>query len=327
MRIGIVIVYSLALLLLRAVDADELTAPLSDGVLYDGRVVCIFDDGTLAAWDAVSGQPDYDLAARLANPALSRLASDRARLWAVGGETLFLWDAEDGGWRASANVPRGDPMTLVVVDNQPALIYEKSVVLPTIGKSFKAPKLRGQLKIDYLRVLAIYASGHTLWIGTGQGEWGGHLVGLNVRNGRWRQYYDALHYVTGITSRNEDTLVVSWSMSHFTANTLIREHDRKAVPTRSYPQLKGSYFQAVAFSPFDDQLYGVEQNTVVAINDGEPTPIAELGKLAYDIEPDAIGVAPAVHSLIPVGKKTLLILHKHAAPFLLRGNTLSQLEW
>ena len=327
MRIIEAFVFSFVLLLSGASDSQDLTARLSDATVYDGRLVCLFEDGTVATWDAISGQPDYELASKLTNPMISLVASDAARLWAVDSQNLLLWDATNGGWQAAENLPISDPLTLVVVDRLPVVIYERSVELPTIGKSFKVPDLGGQLRIDSLRVLATYALGETLWVGTGQGEWGGHLVSLNIRNGKWRQYYDAGHYVTGISSSDENTLIVSWSMSHFMADTLIREHDKRGIPKHSYPELDDSYFQSVAFSQFDGQLYGVEQNTIVTIENGIPTPIAELGRLSYDAEPNAIGIAPAVHRVIPVGEKTLFILHRNAAPFLFRDGTLSQLNW
>lgn len=53
----------------------------------------------------------------------------------------------------------------------------------------------------------------------------------HVLHGKWVQYYDALHYITGITQSNSGELMVSWSMSHFDADTLIRIH-RKNVALR-----------------------------------------------------------------------------------------------
>ena len=84
MRTISAVVYSLALLFSAAADAGELTARLSDGVLYDGRVVCLFEDGTVATWEATSGHPDYELAAKLTNPTISRIASDG------GTDKLFI---------------------------------------------------------------------------------------------------------------------------------------------------------------------------------------------------------------------------------------------
>ena len=138
-----------------------------------------------------------------------------------------------------------------------------------------------------------------LWIGTGYGEWGGHLVGLNPRTGEWVQYHDALHYVTGITQATPDELIVSWSMSHFGANTRIRVHKLDGTPKSSYPELDSKYYQRIAYSPYDKTLYGVENIDVVSIKEGKPSKIAELEGQLFEREPMAIGVSPGVAANTP----------------------------
>src|SRR5262249_1822860 len=145
-----------------------------------------------------------------------------------------------------------------------------------------------------LRVLAVYATKQELWIGTGYGEWGGHLLGLDPKTGDWVQYHDEHHYATSITQMSADEVVVSWSMSHFDADTLIRRHELDSNPSFSFPELDSRYYQIIAYSAFDETLYGVENTDVVTISNGRPTKIAKLTGQLFEREARAIGVAPGI---------------------------------
>src|SRR5580693_7243420 len=97
-----------------------------------------------------------------------------------------------------------------------------------------------------------------------------------MKTGDWVQYYDALHYVTGIASDNGG-VVVSWSMSHLRgADTLIRLHKADASVRTDYPSFRSKYYQRIAYSSFDQTLYGIERSNVVSIREGRPTKVAEL---------------------------------------------------
>ncbi len=194
------------------------------------------------------------------------------------------------------------------------------------GRTFKVPRLKGQLEIDSLRILALHATDSMVWIGTGQGEWGGHLVGLNPRTGEWVQYYDEAHYVTGITQATPDEVIVSWSMSHFGANTLLRIHKLDATPKLRYPVLVSKYYQTIAFNRYDKTLYGVENTDVVSIREGKPSVIAGLEGPVFEREPMAIGASPGVSALLPIAQKTLIVVPKHGLPWKLADGALTRLR-
>jgi hypothetical protein len=198
------------------------------------------------------------------------------------------------------------------------LIFPSKVKDLVGRRTHPVPMLKGQIPTNSLRMLASDATDSMLWIGTGNGEWGGHLVGLNSRTGEWVQHYDALHYVTGITHATLDEVIVSWSMSHFGANTLIRAHKLDARPSLSYPYLVSKYYQIIAYSPYDKTLYGVETVDLVSIKEGKPTKIAELKGDLFEREPNAIGVAPGVAAILPVAPKTLIVVPKFGVPWRLR---------
>ena len=103
-----------------------------------------------------------------------------------------------------------------------------------------------------------------------------------MRAGRWVQFHDALHYVTGIARSPDDEPIVSWSMSHMGANTLIRVHNADATPRTSFSELESKYFQRVAYSLFDKTLYGLEGDAVVSIVEGKPTILAKQGVRVFD---------------------------------------------
>jgi hypothetical protein len=176
-----------------------------------------------------------------------------------------------------------------------------------------------------------------LWIGTGDGEWGGTLLGLDPKTGKWVEWEDGFHYVTGITSSARGELVVSWSMSHGYKTTRVRAHNPDATVKTEYPDpegkllpfstsLAGKYFQCVTYNPLDDTLYGVESTDLVTIKDGIPTKVVKIADRLFAVEPHAIGVAPGILTLIPTGPKTVAIIPKWGQPWLLRDGELTLLK-
>jgi len=200
------------------------------------------------------------------------------------------------------------------------------VVSPTAARTFEVPQDKDRSTVGYLRVLDTIATQSMVWIGTGRGEWGGHLVGLNPRTGEWIHYQDKLHYVTSITREKPDELIVSWSMSHFNASTLIRIHKRDTSVKTNFPALEAKYYQRVAFSPFDNTLYGIEGTDLVTIEDGKPAKIAALDGEVFEDEAMAIGVSPGISGLIPIAEKTVIIVPNQGLPWRWENGELNRLS-
>ena len=107
-------------------------------------------------------------------------------------------------------------------------------------------------------------------------------------------------------------------MSHFGADTEVKVHKADATVKTEYPSLRDRYYQCLAYSTQDELLYGVERGDVVTIKDGKPTKVASLSGPLFEREPNAIGVAPGVSRLIPVGPKTLIAIPRRGLPWLVR---------
>jgi hypothetical protein len=275
-----------------------------------------------------TGNSDEATSARLTRESVRHLASDGDKLWAADKSTLLSWSPEERCWKKVSNFKgEGEELEAIVgVGGTPFLVFASKVKDLVGRRTYRVPTLKGHIRTNSLRILAIQASNSMLWIGTGHGEWGGHLVGLNPRTGEWIQYDDALHYVTGITVATPDEIIVSWSMSHFGANTLIRVHKPDGTPKLSYPELNSKYYQRIAYSSFDKTLYGVENTDIVSIEGGKPSKIAKLEGRLFEREPRAIGVSPGVSALLPVSRKTLVVVPKHGLPWMLSDGELTRLR-
>lgn len=141
-------------------------------------------------------------------------------------------------------------------------------------------------------------------------------MGLNPSTGEWVQYYDALHYVTGITAANAEHVIVSWSMSHFMTSTMIRQHGADGQPDHEFPELRDNYYQGITYSSFDHALYAIERNWLVSISGGKPSRLIELTLRLFKPEPQAIGVAPGVIAILPVAEHQVVVVAAAGTPVL-----------
>jgi hypothetical protein len=294
-------------------------------VVYKGKVIYLNEKGTFLVWDLKRGEVDREMSSKLSRESVAHLASDGDNLWAAGKSRLFSWSSEERSWKKLADFKGSGLAALVGLGGSPLLVFPSKVMDPVGGRTFEVPMLKGQVRTNSLRILAVHTTDSMLWFGTGYGEWGGHLVGLNRRTGEWLQYYDPLHYVTGITEAAPGEVTVSWSMSHFGANTLIRIHKLDGTPKTTYPELDSKYYQKICYSPFDKTLYGVENTDVVSIREGKPSKIAKLDGKVFEREPKAIGVSPGIAVLLPVDQKTLIIVPNHGAPWKMMNGELTRL--
>ena len=227
-------------------------------VLHRGKLIGINEKGRFHVWGLEDGRFDEDTSSKLSRESVTHLASDGDKLWAADKSTLYSWSQEERSWKKVSEF-KGDGEeleALVGVGGSPFLIFPTKVKDLVGGRTYNVPRLKGQVRTNSLRILAFHATHSMLWIGTGYGEWGGHLVGLNPRTGEWVQYYDALHYVTGITQATPDQVIVSWSMSHFGADTLIRVHKPDGTPKSSYPELDSKVLPEYRLQPLrQDSLW------------------------------------------------------------------------
>jgi hypothetical protein len=310
----------------RASAAEDERA--ATAVLYRNKLIGLNEKGRFHVWVLEDGSFDEDTASKLSRESITHLASDGDNLWAGEKSTLHSWSPAERSWKKVSEF-KGDGEELVAivgVGGSPLLIFPTMVKDVVEGRAYKVPPLKGQIRTNALRILAIHATRSMLWIGTGYGEWGGHLVGLDPKTGDWVQYSDELHYVTGITQAAPDEVIVSWSMSHFGANTMIRVHRQDGTPKLSFPELESKYYQKIAYSPFDKILYGVENTDVVSIKEGKPSNIAELKGQLFEREPHAIGVSPGVSALLPVAHSTLFVVPNHGLPWRLNDGKLTRLR-
>ncbi len=300
----------------------------ASAVPYEGKLIHLDETGHFHVWNLEDGRFDPEMSAKLAHDSITHLATDGGRLWASGKSVLYDWSSKEQAWKKVADFDGGGEALLALagLDGSPLLIFPSKVMDLKKVRTFKVPMMRGQIQTDSLRLLAFRAADSMLWLGTGHGEWGGHLVGLNPKTGQWVQYYDDLHYVTGITTAGPGEVIVSWSMSHFNAHTRIRIHGLDGKPKTAYPMLYSKYYQTISYNKYDKLLYGVENTHLVTIKDGKPSKVAELQGQVFEREPRAIGVAPGVSALIPVAEKALIVVPNHGLPWRLKDGELTQLR-
>jgi hypothetical protein len=285
------------------------TQAVPGGALLGDRIVYLDADGSWHAWSLARLKEDAALAKALALPGAVAVAYGEGRLFATDGSQVSAFSSEKRAWERIAALPahRNALLRLLVASSGPVVVYPDEVY--EVGRAIhhRVPELTpGQVHPRSLRLLDACAAGDQLWVGTGYGEWGGHLVGLALGRAAWSQHYDSLHYATGLAEKN-GKLFVSWSMSHFRASTLLRIHRPDGGVEREFPELNNHYYQKLAFG-LDGQLYAIERERLVKVVDGAPVLVAELGKLRYSPEPNAIGVAPGIVQLLALDARTWLVV-------------------
>jgi hypothetical protein len=306
--------------------AAEPGAEVSAATAHDGHLLCVYSGGRVAVWDLKSRGYAKDRAAALSRQGLTRVAADGDTLWAIDATTLYRWANKGGGWEKVAGYEADEQAVAIVpVGGVPYLVFPSRVLDPVGKRTFKAPEVDRPLGGPPLRILATHGTASMVWIGTGKGEWGGVLLGLDPKAGAWVQG-DGLGYVTGITHVAGDEVVVSWAMSHFRAYTKVQIHKADGTVKTEHPMLESKYYQRVAYSPHDKVLYGVESKEVVTIADGKPSKVAALSMAVFEREPDAIGVAPGIRALIPIGSKAVAVVPTRGEPWLVRGEELISLR-
>lgn len=301
-----------------------------DAVLYGDKLISITDQGNVVSWNIKLVSFDSKLSASMSSISVDYIGTSGSSLWCISRNEVFKWDESNNSWISFFKLDDKEvkPIEIAVIEDTPYIIFPQKVekiISQKKKQSFKVPNLKGQLKINYLRLLDMAVFDHGIWFGTGQGEWGGHLVHLDIDSGKWTSYYDGLHYATGIAPVDSKSSFVSWSMSHFMASTLIRVHGANAKPRHSFNELDSQYFQKIAFDNRTKTLYGVEQNQLVKIENGTPIVLADLGEARYDAEPNAIGVSPGVLTIIP-NANGVVIVQKYSEPIVFIDGSIVRLS-
>ena len=236
---------------------------------------------------------------------LKYLTSDGTTLWGLTGSALHRYDPVAPAWEKVADVAEGgeEVEALTVVDGVPLVVFPSQVRSPTEGRTFEVPELDGRGPAIGLRVLALgRATGPRLWIGTGYGEWGGHLVVLDRRTGEWAQFHDPLHYVTGITQRRPggvDRELVHGPFRRRDADP--RSPSRRRDPgriSRTGVEILSTYrIQSARWN-----LVWNRDRCPRLDPEGRPVELAGLKGPLYEREAMAIGVAPGILALILSGR-------------------------
>ncbi len=308
----------LAALLLQHVVAAELVKPACVGK----ATVCLYDDGSVLAWDLVNLKPNERLAAAVRALEPTGIDADEGSFWIYDGHRIVeLKDGAVVGEPAPVAEARDAPLLNFLRNDSGAYaVYAWAIVDLLRDQRHAVPELGGQLEVKSLRPLCYAKGPHTLWIGTGQGEWGGHLVRFDTERGTWESNYDGLHYVTGIALIGDSPKLVSWSMSHFYAHTVLRvHHDDTSIET-SFEVHEQAYYQTTAYSPFDERFYVVEQRLLETVDPhGKTTKWAELPEMRYKPEGMAIGVVPGVHSIVPIARDMVMVFFFQGPPVLVHN--------
>lgn len=307
--------------------ADKPPPPIRAAVVYDGHLLCLRNDSSVGAWDVKSGEYASEVAKKYARKGAVGLGSKGDILWTADDSALYRWSAKATEWEkvGGYEADRESLVALVPVGETPLLVFPSKVIDPVGKRTIKAPKNDLPFRGPPLRILATHGTDTMLWIGTGNGEWGGELLGLDPKTEKWVTG-EGSGYVTGVTHAAKDEVVVSWAMSHFAARTQVQVHKGDGSVKTEHPELQGKYYQRLAYSPFDKTLYGVEADEVVTVEDGKPTKVVKLKGRVLEREPHAIGVAPGVLELIPVGPKAVVVIPKTGEPWLVRDGALTVLR-
>lgn len=296
-----------------------------DAELIGNNLFALTSDRRVKVWDLVSKSIDKKLSNQLSSKAVEYIATDGVSLWCIAEGELLQWNSFGSRWDVQYEIDsnKSKPIELAIVDRSPFVVFPKKVVkYNSIDNiyTYKVPNLKGQLKIDYLRILDMHVGEKGIWFATGQGEWGGHLVYLNTKTGKWSSFYDAAHYATGITAI-DGGVAVSWAMSHFMADTVVRYHKYNTKPKKTFDSLDSKYIQKLAYDESDNILYGIEQKSIVSIVNGVPEVLTRIDGRMYENEPDAIGVAPGVLKIAAFNGAVIVVM-RFSDPVVFDGSVL-----
>ncbi|MBJ6760700.1 hypothetical protein JGU66_07985 [Myxococcaceae bacterium JPH2] len=297
--------------------------------VFDGHILQVAASGTVRAWRIADLKQDPEFVRALNSHEMMLLAADATTLYGSDLKEVFRWNAAEKSWAVVGSVAKVDKdpiQQLVATDVGPVLFRELTVEDVAGKRLIKIPPPKKQKTAVRMRALALHAVGGQLWFGTGYGEWGGELVGVNLKTGTWSRYWDDLHYVTGITHDSAGKLWVGWSMSHFNSRMMLRSHGPDAKVLQAFPRQNDHYLQQIAWDATTQRLYCVDQQSVAWLKEGVAQEIAPLGDLPFSNEPNAVGVAPGVSDMMALGEGRVLIVPPLGRPRVFAGGRVTVLS-
>jgi len=286
-----------------------------DAAVFDDSLLLLRGNGELEARSLESLHPLPE-SALLTEQRFLRIESAGNGFVALSGEGgLFVASKEEPRWNpllSDFEIDTEGMVEFVTTTNGPYVIYRDRVINPLTGRTYLPPILRGPIPSSLAFASIVRGIGPRVWIGTSQGEWGGHLAILDTETGAWSTYYDSLGYPTGIDRLGKDDVVVTWAMSHFMASSRLRVHNAHAEIVREYRRRNDSYYQSALSTSHGVSLVVVDRQYVYKMVEDEAVAEHDLGTLTYPNEPWAIGVRPAVLDLFESKTGALVVILRDA---------------
>lgn len=315
----------LALVLLAVSAAPADVRPTA--AAWNDRLLVAYGSGEVRAWTAKDLAFDAAFTKKLNGDGLLAVAATADALWGFDGTRAFRWDDAGAQWDLVKSKPPPAPCSaFAVVDGAPVGTCGPGVHRFSDGTYWDAPAFADQVKGrgfgEFPRALASH--GTQLAIGTGFGEWGGHLWVLDVATGKWGKHYDALGNAVGLAWTPKGW-AVAWSMSHFDATTHVRLHGPDGAPLKEGERLRGRYLRALAA---DDAgaVFGLEQQQLVRVTDALAlAPVQSIGTVKYGPERNAVGVSPGVAAFLALGGGRFLVVPEAGEPRVVGGGKVSVL--
>jgi hypothetical protein len=294
-----------------ALDADHLY--VADG------------DGTVRAWNRSTFELDAPLTKKLNGDGLLAIVRDGETLWGFDSTRVFTWDFHGARWElVKGKAPPAPCSAFAVVGGKPVGTCGPGVHRFTDGKYWNAPEFKEQIRGRGFGESphAIASNGNVLAIGTGFGEWGGHLWLLDVSTGAWSKFYDSLGNAVGI-AKTDKGWFVAWSMSHMSAHTRVRLHGADAKELTLGPEFDGRYLRALAAD--GGALFGIEQNELVKVTNAlKLEKVQSFTPVKYGPERNAVGVSPGISAFLPIGDERFLLVPVSGSPLIIgKGKTVA----
>lgn len=311
-----------------------------DAEILGDHLLLLRSDKGIQVWDLLSSKFDFDRTQKLSSKAMEIIAVADGQLWGLNKSKVFQWDQNEERWLSKYDLGwfEKGPLSLVIVDGEPYVIFEEMIIRLSNLEGFTVPLIRndpGKFFGGHLRPLEIKVIGSRIWIGNGWGEFGGNLVSFDTSTATWNSKEDRGYYVTGISQVSQDRLAVSWSMSHLgMKHAVLRIHasntsvvkEFEGFPPRGKYLEEAGYLQKIVYDKRSGEIYAIEQNDLVRLANGQPEKIADLGPLLYRREPGAIGVVPGVFAMFSTESGGIIVVHRDVAPFVFKDGVLNQLK-
>jgi hypothetical protein len=312
-----------------AITLSVLAAVPPSGLLFGSRLLVADGDGTVRAWSATDLQFDAAFTKKLNGDGLLGIASNGDdTLWGFDGTRAFTWDANSEQWQLVPSKPPPTPCShFTVVANAPVGLCGAGVHRFTDGRYFEGPEFNDQVRgRGFGEHPRLAARGSVLAIGTGFGEWGGHLWLLDVSDGSWRKHFDSLGNVTGVVWTGE-AWAVAWSMSHLMATTRMRLHGPDARPTQEGKEVPDRYVRALAWDDEAKVLFGLEQNDLVRFDRALVfKKVHSLARVTYGLERHAVGVSSGIATFVATSQGQFLVVPETGDPLVVRGGKSERLR-